>query len=221
LDGDGDLDVLIAGELGYRRGAYLGYGVFEGVGWGWVENRDGLGDFGPLVVVTNAVPEAVAFLGNANGDGRPDVLVCGRGVGPAVWFLASDATAPPSPASPTPPSPASPTPPGWTRPPGGPQPAPSPPLVGIGTYAPSSSPSGPGSSSSVVEAARTAAIVSLVVPFACYLLGCVAVQVRSGLRERYRILHRGVHATSKAAPPPCGDDVKFTLPPRCTTRARS
>ena len=72
VDGDGDVDLVVLSSNTET--------VF------WVENRDGKGDFGPLVFVAGDLENAnIVRVGDINGDGKNDVITTRPLEGEIVW----------------------------------------------------------------------------------------------------------------------------------------
>ena len=73
IDGDGDLDPLIASKLDNKVT--------------WVENVDGLGDFGSQhIIASNAITAATVFFADIDGDGINDVICDSSSNNQPVWF---------------------------------------------------------------------------------------------------------------------------------------
>ena len=73
LDGDGDLDLV---------SAFRGSGMVT-----WHENLDGQGSFGPLHMISAALPDAdLVAAADLDGDGDDDVVACSFSNGTIYWF---------------------------------------------------------------------------------------------------------------------------------------
>ncbi len=75
LDGDGDLDLLSASWLDHKVA--------------WYENTDGMGTFGPQLLVTPTLLRA-SYINAADLDGDGDLDVLAHGQGKTVWFENAD-----------------------------------------------------------------------------------------------------------------------------------
>jgi len=72
IDGDGDLDLLTAAQ-----------GTAE---LAWFENTDGLGSFGPKIIIANVSTIYMALAGDMDADGDLDVIVISNGADRIIWY---------------------------------------------------------------------------------------------------------------------------------------